>query len=138
MVGCGDDNCNGKFPSPMNIGLCVPSVCSADMIKNGLGNYAVQFLNKVALPIEFAGVDGVKVVDPRSESANEKIQIELNDLVIMDSQDMNEKVTDMDYGKISVLVLLHCLMLLVIASTIIEWINKKTKLDEKGWSPARA
>ena len=41
----------------------------------------------------------------------------------------------MDYGKISVLVLLHCLMLLVIASTIIEWINKKAKLDDKVRSP---
>ena len=53
----------------MNIGICIPSVCSNDIVKNGL-SYAVPFLNNLALPIEFADVEGVKAVKAEKGSKN--------------------------------------------------------------------
>jgi len=83
----------------------------------------IPFINTLVVPIEFTGVKGIKALD----GDDDQNKIDINDMVMMESQKLNDEMTKVDLGKTSITVLLICLALLVIASTFIEWINKKSK-----------
>ena len=103
----------------MGVGLCVPNMCGDETIKKLLG-YVVPFMNNLAMPIEFEGVDGVKAIEKGQG-------LLVDELVLEDSFSLNKDATDFRFGNFLALFMMSPMCCLPVAATIIHWFKEKEK-----------
>ena len=101
------------LPIPMNLGMCIPSVCQVGDFMT-FKPWLVEALNNVMIDL----FDDVKGFDPET-------QLTLDDLHFDQSYILNQETTKAGGGAIFMILILLFFILTTVVSTVIIWYRRK-------------